>query len=56
MICVHTRLKQSPTSNTMTDTAYLQQLRTPTPENPLRILMSACLSGIACSYDSTAKG
>jgi uncharacterized protein YbbK (DUF523 family) len=40
----------------MTDTAYLQQLRTPTPENPLRILMSACLSGIACGYDSTANG
>ncbi|KXK36559.1 MAG: DUF523 domain-containing protein [Saprospiraceae bacterium] len=40
----------------MTDRAYLIQLRTPTKDNPLRILMSACLSGIACGYDSTANG
>lgn len=40
----------------MTDRNYLQQLRTPTPENPLRILMSACLAGIACGYDGTANG
>ncbi len=40
----------------MTDREYLKQLRTPTKDNPLRILMSACLSGITCGYDSTANG
>jgi uncharacterized protein YbbK (DUF523 family) len=40
----------------MTDKLYLQQLRTPTKENPLRILMSACLTGITCGYDGTANG
>lgn len=40
----------------MTDILYLQQLRTPTKENPLRILMSACLTGITCGYDGTANG
>lgn len=40
----------------MTDREYLKQLRIPTKENPLRILMSACLSGITCGYDSTANG
>lgn len=40
----------------MTDLEYLKSLRTPTPENPLRILMSACLSGITCGYDGTANG
>lgn len=28
----------------------------PTKDNPLRILMSACLSGILCGYDGTANG
>lgn len=40
----------------MTDISYLHQLRTPTVTHPLRVLMSACLSGIACGYDSTANG
>lgn len=40
----------------MTDRDYLTQLRIPTPENPLRILMSACLAGITCGYDGTANG
>lgn len=40
----------------MTDQQYLQQLRVPTPENPLRILMSACLAGVTCGYDGTANG
>lgn len=40
----------------MTDREYLKQLRTPTPDNPLRILMSACLSGVLCGYDGTANG
>lgn len=40
----------------MTDRTYLKQLRTPTKEHPLRLLMSACLSGITCGYDGTANG
>ncbi|MBN8697028.1 MAG: DUF523 domain-containing protein [Bacteroidetes bacterium] len=40
----------------MTDRNYLQQLRTPTKEQPLKILMSACLTGITCGYDGTANG
>ncbi len=40
----------------MTDKTYLRQLRRPTPDNPLRILMSACLAGITCGYDGTANG
>lgn len=28
----------------------------PTEENPLRILMSACLAGIACGYDGSTNG
>ncbi len=40
----------------MTDTTYLHQLRTPSKENPLKILMSACLAGIRCGYDGTANG
>lgn len=40
----------------MTDKDFLKQLRIPTKDNPLRILMSACLSGITCGYDGTANG
>lgn len=40
----------------MTDINYLKSLRIPTAENPLRILMSACLKGIKCGYDGTANG
>ncbi len=40
----------------MTDKEYLLQLRMPTKDNPLRILMSACLSGITCGWDGTANG
>lgn len=40
----------------MTDRAYLKNLRIPTKDNPLRILMSACLSGITCGYDGTSNG
>lgn len=40
----------------MTDREYLRNLRIPTKDTPLRILMSACLSGIACGYDGTANG
>lgn len=40
----------------MTDKEYLKQLRTPTTENPLRLLMSACMSGINCGWEGTANG
>lgn len=40
----------------MTNREYLYNLRTPTKESPLRILMSACLTGITCGYDGTANG
>lgn len=40
----------------MTDRQFLKQLRKPTPEIPLRILMSACLAGVTCGYDGTANG
>ncbi|MDN4164486.1 DUF523 domain-containing protein [Cytophagales bacterium LB-30] len=40
----------------MTDIEYLKKLRSPTKGNPLRVLMSACLSGITCGWDSTANG
>ena len=40
----------------MTDREYLKKLRISTKDNPLRILMSACLSGITCGYDGTANG
>jgi uncharacterized protein YbbK (DUF523 family) len=40
----------------MTDRKYLEQLRIPTKDNPLRILMSACLTGLSCGYDGTANG
>ncbi|WP_317898707.1 DUF523 domain-containing protein [Aurantibacillus circumpalustris] len=40
----------------MTDKTHLNNLRVPTKENPLRILMSACLTGLTCGYDGTANG
>lgn len=40
----------------MTDREYLRNLRAPSKEAPLRILISACLSGIQCGYDGTANG
>lgn len=40
----------------MTDIEYIKQLRVPTKDDPLRILMSACLSGVLCGYDGTANG
>ncbi len=40
----------------MTDQKYLQNLRKPTEEDPLRILLSACLVGIMCGYDGSANG
>ena len=40
----------------MTDKNDILSLRIPTKENPLRILMSACLAGLTCGYDGTANG
>jgi uncharacterized protein YbbK (DUF523 family) len=40
----------------MTDKNYLTTLRQPTTQDPLRILMSACLAGITCGYDGSANG
>ncbi len=40
----------------MTDKDYLKALRIPTKEKPLRVLMSACLTGVLCGYDGTANG
>lgn len=40
----------------MTDKNYLRNLRVPTPENPLRILISGCLTGILCAWDESDNG
>jgi uncharacterized protein YbbK (DUF523 family) len=40
----------------MTDKERLKKLRVPSKENPLRVLVSACLHGELCGYDSTANG
>lgn len=40
----------------MTPYEIVQQLRKPSPEDPLRLLMSACLAGVTCGYDGTANG
>ena len=40
----------------MPDKNYLKNLRIPTKENPLRILVSACMIGIKCGIDGTAYG
>lgn len=40
----------------MTNRDYIRELRIPTKENPLRVLMSACLTGITCGWDGTANG
>lgn len=40
----------------MTDRNYLNSLRVPTSNEPLRVLMSACLTGVTCGYDGTSYG
>ena len=40
----------------MTDKNYLKALRVPTPDNPLRILVSACLLGVKCGVDGDNYG
>lgn len=40
----------------MIDRNYLNNLRVPTKDNPLRILMSSCLIGLKCGYDGSSYG
>lgn len=40
----------------MPDKEYLRQIRIPTTENPLRILVSACLVGAKCGVDGDNYG
>jgi uncharacterized protein YbbK (DUF523 family) len=40
----------------MTDKSHLQNLRTPTSEDPLRVLVSACLMGTLCGADGSSYG
>ena len=40
----------------MPDQQFLHNLRIPTKENPLRILMSSCLAGTMCGYDGSSNG
>ena len=40
----------------MTDRYLIEQIRKPTKENPLRIFVSACLTGLKCGYDGTSYG
>ena len=40
----------------MKDLEAIKDLRKPTLENPLRILMSACLTGLKCGYDGSSYG
>jgi len=40
----------------MTDKKLIEQIRKPTKDNPLIILMSACLTGLKCGYDGSSYG
>jgi uncharacterized protein YbbK (DUF523 family) len=40
----------------MTDIKSIEDLRIHTRENPLRIMFSACLTGIKCGYDGSSYG
>jgi uncharacterized protein YbbK (DUF523 family) len=40
----------------MADQNYLRNLRTPTADDPLRVMVSACLTGVLCGYDGSANG
>ncbi|MDP2175264.1 MAG: 2-thiouracil desulfurase family protein [Bacteroidota bacterium] len=40
----------------MNEREQLNELRVPSKDNPLRMLMSACLTGITCGYDGSANG
>lgn len=40
----------------MTNNSLIEQIRIPSATNPLKILMSACLSGLNCGYDGSSYG
>jgi len=40
----------------MTDLAYLKNIRSPTEKDPIRILVSACLTGLLCGADGSSYG
>lgn len=40
----------------MTDIEYLRGLRIPSKDEPLRLMLSACLTGMLCGYDGSANG
>lgn len=40
----------------MPNKEYLKQLRIPTKENPLRVLVSSCLIGVSCGVNGTVYG
>ncbi len=40
----------------MSDLSYLQNFRRPTTENPLQLLVSACLLGVKCGADGSTYG
>jgi len=40
----------------MTDKDYLNKLRIPTKEDPLRVMTSACLVGDKCGVEGTSNG
>lgn len=40
----------------MVDRSFLESLRRPTPEDPLRLLVSACLAGLQCGTDGSSYG
>lgn len=40
----------------MPDKDYIKRLRKPTSEDPLRILVSACLVGVRCGVDGSSYG
>lgn len=40
----------------MTEINYLKTLKVPTKKEPLRILISACLTGLSCGYDGSSYG
>ncbi len=40
----------------MTGKSLIKQIRKPTKDNPLRILMSSCLTGLKCGFDGSSYG
>lgn len=53
---IHKPLTVSFKNKTMADKNLTKLIRKPSKENPLRILMSACLKGLKCGYDGSSYG